>query len=117
MGISLNYDSLTLNGLPTSVDQQNAIATAVTAAQNYINNLLIGEELVINQLADAILSSSSTIADIGNPDSPINSIFIWRSREDGTRYSRTLISNYIPALGERIVVENLAGAITLTIAP
>jgi hypothetical protein len=62
VGILLNT-TLTLNGSPTSVDQQNAIADATTAAQNYINNLLIGETLVINQLADAILSSNSIIGE------------------------------------------------------
>ena len=106
IGISFST-TVTFASTATAGDQQNAISTATTAAQNYINNLnsAQGQALVINALADAIQSSSTNILDIGQPDAPINQIFIWRSRADGTRYSRYLVGNYTPKNGERIVVE------------
>jgi hypothetical protein len=69
-----------------------------------------------NDIAAAIRSASSKILDVGQPNRQIEEIYIWRSREDGSRYSRTLIANYTPALGERIAVENRAGAISITAA-
>ena len=54
IGISLST-TLTLTSSATQTDQQTAIAAAVQAAQNYINNLAIGQELVINEIADQIL--------------------------------------------------------------
>jgi hypothetical protein len=116
VGISL-ASTLQFVSTASASDQQNAIANATGAAEAYINNLNTGQEIIINALADAIQSSDPNILDLGNPDQPLNSIFIWRSRDDGTRYSRFLIANYTPQVGERIVVEtSLANPILLTAA-
>ncbi len=55
IGISLST-TLTLASSATQTDQQTAIAAAVQAAQNYINDLSVGQELVINDIADQILN-------------------------------------------------------------
>ena len=116
VGISFST-TLTFVSSATSSDQQNAIANAMSAAQSYINDLSVGQEFVINTLADKIQNSDSKILDIGSPDQPINDIFIWRSRDDGTRYSRYLVADYTPATGERMVVEtSISNPITLTAA-
>jgi hypothetical protein len=115
VGISFST-TLTFVSSANSSDQQNAIANAMSAAQNYINNLAMGQEFVINQLADQIQNADPNILDIGSPDQPINEIFIWRSRDDGTRYSRYLVSNYAPQTGERLVVEtSINNPIVLTV--
>ncbi len=101
----------------SSAQQASIIQNAVAAAQVYINNLAIGAPLIINELAAQIISSDTNILDIGSPDDPIQNIFIWRSRADGTRYSRFLVQNYTPALGERIVTEySISNPISLTTA-
>ncbi len=116
VGISLST-TLTLQSGLSTIDQTTIIASATTAAANYINNLSVGAEFVINQLADVILNSDSRILDIGNPNQPIQSIFIWRSRLDGTRYSQFLINDYTPVIGERIIVESsISNPINLTVA-
>lgn len=104
VGISINT-TLTLQSGLSLIDQSTIISTATTAAANYINNLTIGQELIINEIANVIVNSDTDIIDVGNPDDPIISIFIWRSRLDGTRYSEFLLNNYTPITGERIVVE------------
>lgn len=116
VGISLNTTVTFVSGVSANA-QTGIIQTAVAAAQNYINNLAIGAPLIINELAAQIIGSSSNILDIGNPDDPIQNIFIWRSRADGTRYSRFLVQNYSPSLGERIVTEySITNPINLTAA-
>lgn len=104
VGISL-ATTITLQSGLNSIDQSSVVSAAQTAASNYINNLSVGADLVINELATVIINSDTRILDIGNPDDPILEIYIWRSRIDGTRYSQFLINNYIPVLGERILVE------------
>jgi len=104
VGISLQTTVTFIAGI-SSGQQTAVLQTAVGAAQNYINNLAIGAPLVINELAAQIINSSSSILDIGTPDNPIESIFIWRSRADGSRYSRFLVQDYTPALGEEITTE------------
>ena len=114
IGISFST-TLTFALNTSSGTQANAIGNAQSAAANYINNLAIGQEFVINQLADIIMNSDSNIIDVGNPNQPIISIYIWRARNDGTRYSRTLIADYVPQVGERIVVEtSLSNPINIT---
>lgn len=113
VGISLSTTLNLKSGLST-IDQASVISAAQQAAANYINNLGVGQELVINRIADLIMNSDNRILDIGDPDKPLQEIFIWRSRLDATRYSRFLINNYTPVIGERIVVENTLNAINLT---
>lgn len=104
VGFSLETSVTFVAGV-TSSDQQVVIQNAISAAQSYINNLAIGAPLIINQLAAQIIDADKKILDIGTPDNPIQSIFVWRSRADGTRYSRFLVQDYTPSLGERIVTE------------
>lgn len=116
IGISLGT---TLSFLSTTAasDRLSAIANATAAAENYINNLAVGQALVINQIASVIQSSDPNILDTGQPDQPINEIFIWRSRDDGTRYSRYLVADYTPQTGERIITESsIVNPISLTAA-
>ena len=104
VGISLTT-TITLTTSLSPVDQQTVISNAITAVENYINNLGIGDELVINDIADQILNADPNILDVGSPNQPLGSILIWRSRTDGTRYSRFLQTDYTPALDEQIIVE------------
>ena len=104
----VGFSLVTTLSLPTSLsatDQDMVIANAVAAAQDYIDNLGVGQELVINAIAERIFGADARILDVGQPNDQIPEIFIWRSRDDGTRYSRFLLGNYTPATGERIVVE------------
>lgn len=104
VGFSLETSVTFVAGV-SSTDQASILQNAIAAAQNYINNLPIGAPLVINELAAQIINADKHILDIGAPNNPIESIFIWRSRADGTRFSRFLVQDYIPALGERVTTE------------
>jgi hypothetical protein len=116
VGISF-ATTVTFAANTSSTAQSAALIAAAQAAQTYTNNIAIDGTFVINQLAAAIISSSTTIQDIGSADQPINNIYIWRSRADGTRYSRTLINDYTLQTGERLVVESsITNPITLTVA-
>jgi hypothetical protein len=88
----------------SQTDRDTAIGQAAAAAQVYLNNLRVGDPLIVNDIAAAIRNSSSKILDVGAPNRHIDEIYIWRSRADGSRYSRYLVANYMPALGERVGV-------------
>ncbi len=108
VGISLAA-TLTLTPAAGNDAGAQAISQATAAAEDYINNLTIGDFLVINEIADRIRNASDQILDVGQPNRPLDEIYIWRSRLDGTRYSRSLIANYEPAAGERVMVEDRTG--------
>jgi hypothetical protein len=105
VGISMST-TITLAGSVSASDQTSVLSAAVAAVQTYINNLAINSPLVINEIATQIFNADTRISDVGNPNDEILEILIWRSRSDGTRYSRYLIGDYQPAFGERIIVEN-----------
>ena len=113
VGISL-VTTLTLISAPTEA-QSTIISNAIAAATNYINNIGVGGTIVINEISSIIMSSDTNILDIGLPNQPLLQIFIWRSREDGTRYSRNLVQDYTAAIGEQIVTENISNPINLTV--
>jgi hypothetical protein len=81
IGITLATTISTVAG-STQTDKDTATGQAIAAAQDYINNLRVGEPLVINDIAAAIQTSSSKILDVGQPNHMINEIYIWRSRAD-----------------------------------
>jgi uncharacterized phage protein gp47/JayE len=115
VGISL-YTKVKISSTTSASDKAGILSVAVRAAEDYINNLRVGQTIVINEIADQIMSSDARIIDIGDPNRPLQEIFIWRARLDGSRYSRFLVANYTPVMGERIVVENRDVAINLETA-
>jgi hypothetical protein len=90
VGISL-VTTLSLPAGLSATDQDMVISNAVAAAQDYIDNLAVGQQLVINEIADRIRNADARILDVGQPNKQIPEIFIWRSRDDGTRYSRSKV--------------------------
>ena len=92
VGISL-VTTLSVATSASTIDQDTIIAEAVAAAQDYIDNLGVGEQLVINEIADRIRNADSRILDVGQPNKQIPEIFIWRARDDGTRYSRSKVKS------------------------
>jgi uncharacterized phage protein gp47/JayE len=104
VGISLST-TLTLQKNLSQGDRINVIEAASAAVQKYINNLGIGKPIVVNEIGVQIFQSDSRILDVGQPNNEIPELLIWRSRSDGTRYSRYLLGNYQPQAGERLVVE------------
>ena len=118
VGISLTT-TLHLSAGLSDTYRQTAAANATAAAEDYINNLAVGQTLVINTIAGQIQNSDTRILDVGDPDKPLAEIYIWKSRPDGSRYSRFLLGNYTPQAGERIVVEvhdGLVSPINLQVA-
>lgn len=116
VGISL---STTLQLVTSSTDTESLttiVNNAVTAVSNYINNMAIGGTFVINQVASLILQSDPNILDVGLPNSPIQQIYIWRARSDGTYYSRNLVQDYTLGVGERLVVQNITNPINLAVS-
>ncbi|MEO8595857.1 MAG: baseplate J/gp47 family protein [Candidatus Solibacter sp.] len=85
-GIAVNPDlvgitmatTLTLSPGATQTDKDTATGQALAAATEYINNLGVGESLVINEIADRVRNSSSLVIDIGEPNRQIEEILSLR---------------------------------------
>lgn len=108
VGISLST-TIRVSTALSATDKEIILGNSVAAAQVYVNNLRIGEPLVINEIADRIRNSDPRVLDVGQPNKQIPEIFVWRERPDGTRYSRFLLGNFQPQIGERVIVETHDG--------
>ena len=93
VGMSLTTTLHMIAGVSAG-DQQTAVANATAAAEDYINNLAVGQTLVINEISDQIMNSDGRILDVGDPNKPLAEIYVWKSRSDGTRYSRFLHTEF-----------------------
>jgi uncharacterized phage protein gp47/JayE len=103
-----------------SSTDQNSIITAVSSnLTNYINNLDIGEALIINQMDAIAMSTSSQIKNIGKANLPFTNVWIWTPTPDGsTKIRNTLLGDYQPDADEKVLVEPiLATATPLLVTP
>ncbi len=100
-----------------SAEEQDAIEDQVRVnVTDYVNNLDIGESFILDRLVSQVISTSSSIKDIGAASGvPIDQMFIYketRLRDSKTR--NTLLDNYVPRQDERIIIEpSLSEPITI----
>jgi len=112
IGVSLNGTLIPRRKLSSS--EESSIIRAVTDnVTRYIDNLDIGEEFVIAQALERVLSTSDLIKSIGTRSSPFDSIFIYKpSRLEDNKVRETLIDDYKPEADEKLLVEDEFGGTT-----
>lgn len=81
--------------------------SAINAAENYINNLDIGEQFLQQELVSRIIRSDERIRSLGlSFNKPFDQIFLYREAlQEDNRVRSELLNDYQAASTERIVVE------------
>jgi hypothetical protein len=74
VGITL-ATTISLVAGSSQTDRDTAIGQAAAAAQVYLNNLRVGDPLIINDIAAAIRNASAKILDVGAPNRQIDEIY------------------------------------------
>lgn len=97
-----------------SAQEESQLLSSVTDnITEYVNNLDIAEGLYINELVERVMSTSNLIRDIGVPGKPFDELFIYIENDLGDNKIRgTLVTNYLPASDEKVLVENRYGGNT-----
>lgn len=108
--IAITYQNGTSEEEKTSIESQ--IRTSVS---DYVNGLDIGEEFIVNEMIERVLSVSPSIRDIGTPTKPFDSMAIYKeTRLRDNKIRQELLANYSPIAIERIIMEpSLQEPITL----
>jgi len=110
MTISLRY----INGIADNERDQieDQVDLAIT---EYVNNLDLGDEFIVNELTERILSVSPSIKDLGEPNRPIDEVFLHRpTRLQDNKIREELLGNYVSKITERVIIEpSLATPITI----
>lgn len=99
--------------------KKELIKTAIQRnVTNYINNLDIGESLVVDQVVKTILNSDENILSIGEENSTSNFESITLFKRSGTSNSvvkRTIVGDYRTKPEERVIIEpTITDAIIIT---
>jgi hypothetical protein len=111
-GVSMTI-SVILKEAINSSGQTNLINNIQTVMFDYIDNLDIGEELIINEIVQRVMAVDDNIKTIGSAGKPIDEILLWKkeSRLSVIKTSKTLFSpggspsDYAPAEDEKLLIE------------
>lgn len=117
LGVHILARAPRLVGLEFSVTVKTRAGTTAAQKTEIINNIRdiidgivartkLGQSLSINSIAVAILSSSPYIIDIGNPNSPLDEVILWReSAIFGASPIRITDTDYSLRLDERLTLK------------
>lgn len=109
--------SITYKGRLEDRQKESIKNTIRTSISNYVNNLEIGQSLVLDQIVRIVLNSSDLIESMGDANSSNNfkNIFLYkRSGLSNSVTRKSLTSDYSPKNYERVVLETtIARPITI----
>lgn len=100
--------SLSITWRPdATVDDREAIKRNIAISiQDYVNNLLIGEEFIVNELIQRIMDVSEKIKNVGTAQQAIDEIYVWRqSKLRDNKVKEQLLDDYDSSEDERLIVE------------
>lgn len=105
IGIEMDL-TLTMRETVT-VNQQSDIArTVVNAVYDYVNNLNIGEDFIVNEVVQRVLEVDERIKNVGVANKPIDDLKVWvTSRVADNRIRYTLPGDYTAAFDEKVLIE------------
>ncbi len=90
-----------------SIPQEDQIKDAIRDNLiNYVNNLDIGEEFIINEAVQRVLEADERIKDIGVPTKPFDEITIHlNSKLEDNKIKQSLLTNFLTKTNERVIIE------------
>jgi uncharacterized phage protein gp47/JayE len=111
LGMAL-VGTLTYRRLLSAEEETNILQSVTANVTDYINGLDIGEEFVVQEAVERVLSTSDVIKKVGTTTKPFDNLFLFRpSALDDNKVRSTLIDDFDPEEDERLIVENrFAGA-------
>ena len=89
----------------TDDEKTSILEAAEYSLSYYIDNLDHGEEFILNEAVERVMSVSEEIKDIGEPGAPFDDIKVWVPSSMGDNPSQnTPVQNYEPESDEKLLV-------------
>lgn len=110
-GFSMNV-SLTLRRTLAAATESSVVQGVTNNLTDYINNLDIGEDFIVNEAIERVMATSDEIKNVGSAGKPFDSIFLYRQTKlEDNKIRSTLLGDYSPQVDEKLSVEGeFAGA-------
>ncbi len=98
--------SLTYRETVPNRDRASITRDVVGAMYDYINNLNIGEDFIINEVVQRVMQVDDRIKNVGVANKPIDDLKMWKtSRTADNRIRYTLAGDFTTAFDEKVLVE------------
>lgn len=111
-GMSLTA-TLTFRKVLTLEEEQTILTSVTNVLTDYINNLDIGEEFIVNEALERAMSVSNDIKNVGSAGKPFDSIYVYRlSKLEDNKVRSTVLGDLTPKADERLIVENESAGTT-----
>jgi uncharacterized phage protein gp47/JayE len=112
VGISM-VGTLSLRNQVSAEEETQIIQAATDNVTEYINSLDIGEEFVLQEIVERVLSSSDQVRQVGTPTNPLDNLYVYKpTKLEDNRIRSTLLGNLTPEVDERIIVEDISAGTT-----
>lgn len=112
VGISLTGTLIMKRKLSAS-EETNVLNAVTQNVSDYINSLDIGEDLIVNEMVERVMSTSDEIKNIGSANKPFDSIYTYKpTKLNDNKIRSLLIEDYTTGEDERVIVENTYGGDT-----
>lgn len=105
VGLEIRYTLIYRENIPA--DEKALIEISTTnAVEDYVNNLAIGEDFIVNEVVQRVLQVDDRIKNIGQANQPLDDIFEYRfSETEGNRVRRRLLGDRLALPNQRIIIE------------
>jgi uncharacterized phage protein gp47/JayE len=106
IGISLT-GKLTLKKRMTAAEETNILNAVTGNVRDYINSLDIDEDMIVNELIERVMATSSEIKNVGTATKPFESIYTYKpTRLEDNKIRGVLLTDYTAEEDERVIVED-----------
>ena len=112
LGLSV-VGTLTLRRTIAAQEQTNLIESVTNNVTDYINELDIAEDFIVNEMVERVMATSDLIKNIGTATKPFDQVFLYTpSKLEDNKIRSTLLGDYSPEVDEKILVENVYAGTT-----
>ncbi len=106
VGVSLT-GKLTFKKRMTASEETNILNAVTSNTTDYINSLDIDEDMVVNELVERVMATSSEIKNVGKATKPFESIYTYKpTKLEDNKIRGLLLEDYSTEEDERVIVEN-----------
>ncbi len=104
-GMSFQVSVTWRDGTPEA-DRRSIKTRIIDALSRYVNNLVIGEEFIVNEAIERIMAVDNRIKNIGSAQKPLDAMFIHReSKLRDNKIKEELLGDFDSDDDERLIIE------------
>lgn len=111
-GVSL-LGTLRYKRVLTVEEESNILASATRNVTVYINNLDIGEDLIVNEMVERVMATSDLVKNIGVANNPFEAVYIYKSsRLEDNKVRSEVLGDFTPKIDEKLLIEQEQAGLT-----